>query len=51
VEGGASRRGGRVLRQHDGRGQGGERLLLHLGERGRGRELDPRRDGDSILPT
>ncbi len=35
VEGGASRRGRRLLRQHDRRGEGRERLLLHVGQRGR----------------
>ena len=37
-----------VVRQHDGRGEGGERLLLHVGQRRRGRELDPRRPGDPL---
>ena len=36
VEGRASRRGRRHVRQHDRRGQGRDRLLLHLGQRRRG---------------
>ena len=35
LEGRAPRRAGRHVRQHLGRGQGGDRLLLHLLERGR----------------
>ena len=37
VEGQAPRRGRRHVRQHDRRGQGRDRLLLHLGQRRRGR--------------
>ena len=44
----ASGRRRRGVREHDGRGEGRERLLLHVGQRGRGRELDPRRSGDSL---
>ena len=37
LEGAPSRRDRRHVRQHDGRGQGRDRLLLHLGQRGQGR--------------
>ena len=37
VEGRAPRREGRDVREHLGRGEGGDRLLLHLLERGQGR--------------
>ena len=46
LEGPASRRAGRHVRQHLGRGQGAHRLLLHLLQRRRGRAphlRDPRR--------
>ena len=36
------RRGGRDVREHLGRGEGRDRLLLHLGERGQGRRARPR---------
>ena len=50
MEGRASGRRRRLVRQHDRRGEGRERLLLHVGQRGRGRELDSRRQEILFLP-
>ena len=38
------------VRQHHGRGEGRERLLLHLGQRPRGDRVDPGRPGDPLPP-
>ena len=48
VEGAAPGRGRRVLREHDRRGEGGERLLLHVGEREVGDRGDPAGAGDPL---
>ena len=54
LEGRASRRPGRHVRQHLGRGQGRDRLLLHLLQRGEGRRADlgraRRRHRDPLRP-
>ena len=54
LEGGAPRRGGRDVRQHLRRGEGRDRLLLHLGERGPGGRAHPARarprHGDPLRP-
>ena len=44
----APRRRRRLLRQHDGRGQGGDRHLLHLVQRRRGRRVGPGRPGGPV---
>ena len=41
-------RGRRLVREHDGRGEGGKRLLLHVRQRGRNRQLDSRGQGNSL---
>ena len=41
VEGGESRRGRRLVREHDGGGEGRERLLLHVREREGDHRVDP----------
>ena len=50
MEGGVSGCRRRQLREHHGRGEGRERLLLHVGQRGRGNPGDSRRQDDSLLP-
>ena len=45
LEGAAPRRDRRHVREHDRRGQGADRLLLHLGERGQGRGAHLREHG------
>ena len=50
LEGRASRRRRRLLRQHDGGSESGERLLLHVRQRRRDRELDSGRQGDPLSP-
>ncbi len=46
----ASRRGRRLVREHDRRGEGRERLLLHVGEREVGDRRDPGGAGDPLPP-
>ena len=48
VEGRAPGRRRGVVREHDRRGEGRDRLLLHVGQCGGGRELDSRRSRDSL---
>ena len=54
LEGQAPRRDRRDVREHDRRGEGGDRLLLHVLERGAGRRAHPararRRRGDPVRP-
>ncbi len=50
LEGRASRRRGRVLRQHHGRGEGRDRHLLHVLQCRRGGRIDPRRPRGAVLP-
>ena len=50
LEGRASRRGRRLLRQHHRRGEGGDRHLLHVVERRRGGRVHPRGPRGAVLP-
>ena len=50
VEGRASGRRRRVVREHDRRGEGGKRLLLHLGERGRDHQRHSARARHPLSP-
>src|SRR4051812_32892342 len=50
LEGGALRRRGGLLRQHLRRGEGRDRHLLHVVQRGRGRGVDPRRPRGPVPP-
>ena len=50
VEGGEPRRRRRLVREHDRRGEGRERLLLHVRQREGRDRVDPRGHGDPLPP-